>query len=179
MANDIPAWMSIVFTVLCGLVAALVTWQIAQGLNFERKMREIRRIINERFANFDNHVASSVCLAMGKMSAHSHQILKEMNKRSTALNQALEHIAQAFENINGCEIKDNIPSAYEALDSTLSMIEQQIATLMDIETATIQKVIRVVMQDSSNNDDIDKIAMLNRLLEVQRRLELLKGVNSL
>lgn len=177
--NDIPTWMSIVFTVLCGLIAALITWQIAQGLNFERKMRQMRRIIDDRFSNFDNHVAASVCLAMGKISVHSHQILTTMGKRSAALNQALEHIAQAFENINGCEIKDNIPSAYEALDSTLSMIEAQISTLMDIETATIQRIIRVVMQDTSNNDNIDKIAMLDRLLEVQRKLELLKDVDSL
>ena len=177
--NDIPTWMSIVFTVLCGLIALLITWQIAQGLNFNRKMREMSRIINKKIVDYDGHFTAAVCLAMGKMSAHSHEIVTSMGKRSDALNQALDHVAQAFENINNCPIKDNIPAAYEALDSTLSMIEEQVATLMDIKTTTIQRVIRVVMQDTSSYGDIDRIAMLNHLLEVQRRLELLKDVNPL
>lgn len=171
--NDIPTWMSIVFTILCGLIALLITWQIAQGLNFNRKMREMNRIITKKIAEYDGHFTAAVCLAMGKMSAHSHEIITSMGKRSDALNQALEHVAQAFENINNCPIKNNIPSAYEALDSTLLMIESQIALLMDIKSSTIHRVIRVVMQDTSNHDNIDKITMLNRLLEIQRKLELL------
>lgn len=179
IANDIPTWMSIVFTVLCGLIAVLITWQIAQGLNFNHKMRAMKKIINKRINDYDGHFTAAVCLAMGKMSAHSHEIITSMGKRSDALNQALEHIAQAFENINNSPIKNNIQSAYEALDSTLSMIEEQIAVLVDIETTTIQRVIKVVMQDTSDNDNIDKIKMLNRLLEIQRQLELIKNANSL
>lgn len=174
VTNDIPAWMSIVFTVLCGLIALLITWQIAQGLNFNHKMREMRRIIDKRLNDYDGHFTAAVCLAMGKMSAHSHEIITSIGRRSDALNQALDHVAQAFENINSCPIKNNIPSAYAALDSTLSMIEKQLTLLLDIKTETIQRVIRVVMQDTSDYGDIDKIAILNRLLDMQRKLELLK-----
>lgn len=177
VANDIPTWMSIVFTILCGLITALITWQIAQGLNFNRKMREMRKIIDKRLTDYNGHLTASVCLAMGKIASHSHQLVAAMGKQSNALNQALDHIAQAFENINGCPIKDNIPSAYEALDSVLLMIESQITSLMNIEPSTLYNIIRAVMQDTSDNGNIDRIAVLNRLLSLQRQLESLKSDN--
>ena len=173
-AVDIPTWMSIVFTILCGLVAALITWQIYQSINLDKKLRNVRKETKKQFADYDKHVASSVCLAMGKVSAHSHLIVSALNKTSNALNQALDHVAQAFENINQCTIKDNIPSAYEALNSLITTIENQLSWLLRIETSTLQRVIKAIMQDNSNIGDIDKINVLNRLMELQRKLELLK-----
>lgn len=172
-ATDIPTWMSIAFTALCCLVTTLVAWQISQSINLDRKMRKMERIITHRINDYDGHFTAAVCLAMGKMSANSHEIIAAMGRRSDALNAALDHIAQAFENINECPIKGNVPAAYEALASTLSIIEKQLDLLADIKPITIQRVLKAVMQDSSNNASVDKIAILNRILEIRRYLEAL------
>lgn len=174
--TDIPTWMSIVFTVLCCLVTMFVGLQIYQSISLEKKLRDIRRETAKQFANFDKHVASSVCLAMGKVSAHSHLIVSTLGKTSNALDQSFNHVAQAVENINDCTIKDNIPLVYKALDNLISAVEVQLSDLLTIEEDTITRVIKAVMNDSSNNDDIDKIAILNRLLKLRDKLEKLKEV---
>lgn len=176
LSQELTRQSGYIFAAICFIITLLVAFQIFQYMNIDRKIKSIDKVIDRRFEDFDGHTASSVCLALGKISCTSHQILTLNGYNSDTLNHALLHIAQAFENINNCPIKTNIPQAYEALNATLDQIDKLLDILNSIEPQTITRIIKVVMQDNSSMDGIDRIGTLTRLIKINDRLNKVRTI---
>lgn len=175
---------NMVISVLSILTTSLIGWQIYSLINIHHIKKNLNNIIDERFKDYSNHVEALANAEIAKIHKSSYHLLNAIGYKTNSyiskhdlFEQNLRSINKALGNLNNCTIKDSAPYIYAELSNTIKLINDDISELNNIKCETLNSVINRVLCDNSNFDNIDKIEIVSKLMDLKAKLEIMRNPN--